>query len=529
MSISSIHIGNSSISAVIHNERFFSVDYAIDDDKKNEYLTLDNTALNMRLAKLDYESTRKKKLPKNTELVKEAIVNLNENHSIDDLKKISDYLANDFGYKICHLAIHKDEGHIENERKIFNYHAHILMINYDFKNHRTIRPTPGQMRKIQTDVAKLLEMSRGKEYINPEKATGERLIRYQSNPKNFITERKKRLGIWEYKRMAAEHATKTKELIFQNENLKEKSKLSNFAATNFAKEIGILLQTDQKMYTAKSLMPHIGAKFEKLKKTSESTKAELEQYNFRAFQQRITALQALDVEQKKELHRLNSAVKNNQATVEELERKIKEQTIEKSDIKNQLVNALRTNEEQKKEIERIESLRSTERAAQNAILQETNANALKNQKELEATIGIQKNSLDALGTLESVLQPISKKGITENEFRRRITEFAQQAKRTDDQATRTDKLCSQVTAFTARTDYHAIERTHARRSFRNDIQEGFKRISHIVDFITREITKTISELIAPKQFPPLFSQGKSLFPPEKGLFEEEDGMSWFKP
>lgn len=47
-----------------------------------------------------------------------------------------------------------------------------------------------------------------------------------------------------------------------------------------------------------------------------------QEYNFREMQKRITTLEHLTTEQKKDLHRLNSQVKNKKATIEELEQKI---------------------------------------------------------------------------------------------------------------------------------------------------------------------------------------------------------------
>lgn len=307
--VSSIHIENASVSAIIHNERFFSVDYAIDTEEKNEYLTLANTAQMMRKARLDFELTPRtsingktifRKLPKNTELVKEAIVNLNERHTMENLKLISIHLEK-MGFKVCHLAIHKDEGHIEADgKKVFNYHAHILMVNYDFENHRTIRPSPGQMRKLQSDVASLLEMERGKQYINPEKASGERLVEYQKNPQNFTFEKKKRLGIWEYKRMMKEQSENFQDM--ESENIKLKKALA--AAV-------VILDKSATPAKAHQAIKKIRAKVDqtKLNEMLEMWKdVESVNYDFRNTQKQITALQSLEMEQKKELHRLNTEI-----------------------------------------------------------------------------------------------------------------------------------------------------------------------------------------------------------------------------
>jgi hypothetical protein len=58
---SSIHIENSSASALIHNERLFSIDHAIDSDERNEFVAYDNTASKAREARFDYENFHQKK------------------------------------------------------------------------------------------------------------------------------------------------------------------------------------------------------------------------------------------------------------------------------------------------------------------------------------------------------------------------------------------------------------------------------------------------------------------------------------
>lgn len=54
------------------------------------------------------------------------------------------------------------------------------------------------------------------------------------------------------------------------------------------------------------------------------TENEALQYNFREYQQRITALENQSVEDKKELHRLNTQVKKGEATIQELEKRLSE-------------------------------------------------------------------------------------------------------------------------------------------------------------------------------------------------------------
>ena len=206
---SSIHIENASADALVHNERIFDIDHAIDSEERNEYLTLANTAATAKAARLDFELTPRidkngkevfRKMPKNAEIIKEAIINLEERHTMSDLAPVIDRLQ-EMGYKVTHVAIHKDEGHINDDgSKSYNYHAHLMLINYDFEKHRTVRPGHAEMRQMQTDIANALQMERGKEFINPKTAHPDQLARYQENPEAFTTTKTKRLETWDYKR-----------------------------------------------------------------------------------------------------------------------------------------------------------------------------------------------------------------------------------------------------------------------------------------------------------------------------------------
>lgn len=128
-------------------------------------------------------------MPSNATIIKEGLVNLEAHHTLKDLEPVKATLEK-MGYCVTHISVHKDEGHINPDGlKEYNYHAHVMIINYDFEKHRTIRPTHKQMRELQTDVAKALDMQRGLEYINPKSAHPDQIERYQKNPELFTTEK----------------------------------------------------------------------------------------------------------------------------------------------------------------------------------------------------------------------------------------------------------------------------------------------------------------------------------------------------
>lgn len=322
MATSSIHIETSSAGALIHNERVFSPDYLITNNKNiNEYKSYTNLHISdlEKRAKEDYQkhSINNRKLPKNATLIKEAILNLNENHTLQDLEKVKDTLEKEYGYKISNISIHRDEGYIYTSTKNYtmgrnqfknleetpfiaeldlkdnkfyewnlnnnkwvkgdeikdykiekNYHAHVVMLNYDFSKHRTIRNNLKDLSKMQTLVARDLNMERGKcsSIVEAQRIGVE------------VEQSRKRINIKEYK----VQKRKEKELEKEIKELKQ------------------------------------------------------EIYNFKDMQKSITSLE-LTSDEKKELHRLNSKVKNQEATIEELNKKINELTVKNKDNIERLI------------------------------------------------------------------------------------------------------------------------------------------------------------------------------------------------
>jgi hypothetical protein len=238
MSKSSIHISNSSASALLHNERVFDVDYAIDDKARNDVYQYHQIQDLVLEAKADYSFHQKnnRSMNKSAKLIKEAIVNLNEHHTIDDVKELCKQIKKEFGYEPMHIAIHRDEGYIDKntKEKHYNYHAHIMLLNYSFDTHRTIRPTKTTLAKLQDLTASSLKMERG---------VDKRISK------------KVRLDTHQYKRAKEEEAQKLN-------------------------------------------------------------------YNFKKYQKDITSLNNLTSMQKRELHQLNSQVKNDTASILELNKKL---------------------------------------------------------------------------------------------------------------------------------------------------------------------------------------------------------------
>ncbi len=66
----------------------------------------------------------------------EAVVNLEQYHQLDDVRKLADMISKITGFRLLQIAIHRDEGHVDKNRHgedeiIHNYHAHIVFFTLD--------------------------------------------------------------------------------------------------------------------------------------------------------------------------------------------------------------------------------------------------------------------------------------------------------------------------------------------------------------------------------------------------------------
>ena len=254
MAISSINIQPSSGNAIIHNERIFDVAYAIKKDDVNEYHRFASISETRKAIYEDYKLHHGRKLNTKATPIREAVVNLNENHTMEDLKKLSEMLDKDYQMKVLHIAIHRDEGHIDKtgEEKI-NYHAHIVFSNYDFDKHITIKRDKDVMRKLQTDVANCLGMERGEE-----------------------NSQKVRLDHRQYKRAMQEVEEKTKELQRELKEVKQENIELKYSFKEMQKTITSLenLTVEQKreLHSLNSKVKNEKAEYEELLKKLDDLK-----------------------------------------------------------------------------------------------------------------------------------------------------------------------------------------------------------------------------------------------------------------
>lgn len=117
-----------------------------------------------------YEKNKSPKAPKFKAKNYEwsAICNIKETTTMQDLEKLAKHFENKYGFQCYQIAIHRDEGHInEQGEKVINHHAHLEFITLDKEKGKQVFKMrdfpPSKMREIQTEVAEILQMQRGQD------------------------------------------------------------------------------------------------------------------------------------------------------------------------------------------------------------------------------------------------------------------------------------------------------------------------------------------------------------------------------
>ena len=148
----------------IHNFRKKSFDYIRKDlTHKNEYWMEQKIA--DRLLKIESYCKEKsgRKLQKNAMPIREAVVVIKENTTMQDLQNLSKRLEEELKIRIFQIAIHKDEGHYDKDTKEWkpNYHAHLVADWQDLQTGKTLKHQSFHYSKMQDFAAECLEMERG--------------------------------------------------------------------------------------------------------------------------------------------------------------------------------------------------------------------------------------------------------------------------------------------------------------------------------------------------------------------------------
>lgn len=165
MAQASIHFEPVKSGSEAHNKREKFLDYVHPDRTHlNEYWESDTQAHRLAIITQNYldHHPKRKKLHAKATPIREAVVNIEEGTTMDDLKKLAKRLEQRFNITIFQIAIHKDEGYPNSKNgNKFNLHAHLVA---DWTNHalgESLKLSRQDMAEMQTITAEVLGMQRG--------------------------------------------------------------------------------------------------------------------------------------------------------------------------------------------------------------------------------------------------------------------------------------------------------------------------------------------------------------------------------
>lgn len=170
--ISSINFKKSIPINTEHNDRTLAPNYLIDKEKgvecnrnAEQARALKNQIIKEAIQKYT-ENTRQKFQAKSFEW--SAVVNIKPDTTMQDLENLAKHFNDKYGFQCYQIAIHRDEGHKNTQGEIeINQHAHMEFITLDKEtgkqNFKMRDFSKQKMREIQTEVAEILQMERGKD------------------------------------------------------------------------------------------------------------------------------------------------------------------------------------------------------------------------------------------------------------------------------------------------------------------------------------------------------------------------------
>ncbi|WP_336702161.1 hypothetical protein [Chryseobacterium indologenes] len=147
-----------------HNFRRKTFDYIKKDlTEKNEYWIKDKISDRFKSIEAYCKEKSGRKLQKNALPIREAVVVIKEDTSMQDLHRLSKRLEEELRIRIFQIAIHKDEGHYDKDSKEWkpNYHAHLVADWQDLETGKTLKHQSFHYSKMQDITAEYLEMDRG--------------------------------------------------------------------------------------------------------------------------------------------------------------------------------------------------------------------------------------------------------------------------------------------------------------------------------------------------------------------------------
>ncbi|BDB65813.1 hypothetical protein T36_2292 (plasmid) [Helicobacter cinaedi] len=166
--ISSINFKKSNPIQTQHNDRNLPPNYLIGrafESNRNhtEALALKNQIIKQAIQNYT-DKTKQKFQAKSYEW--SAVCNIKPDTTMQDLERLAKHFETKYGFQCYQIAIHRDEGHIDdNGLEQINHHAHLefVTLDKDTGRNRQRELTPAKLRKMQDEVAQILQMQRGQD------------------------------------------------------------------------------------------------------------------------------------------------------------------------------------------------------------------------------------------------------------------------------------------------------------------------------------------------------------------------------
>jgi hypothetical protein len=297
MAKSSINFQKSKGHSFDHNFRKDEPNYLLKAENRLENFYWQNEKTAREIFDEELSNTKRKggPIPRFENSHWEAVLNLNKNHTLEDVQKVARYIEQKFNITCATIAVHRDEGHYKNDKPQYNFHAHITFVTYKDgqQNWRKEKIKPADLRELQTAVAEILQMERGQENSEAE-----------------------RLSHRQYKKAAQQKEQLEAEIL----TLKERNAILEQARKDskgkgFLKSFFDMLSSigkSEQQYTQEQLL----AEIERLKELDKQRREENERLQRQQEQQAQLAAKTAELEQ--QLEQQNKTIKAQEAQILEL-------------------------------------------------------------------------------------------------------------------------------------------------------------------------------------------------------------------
>jgi DNA repair exonuclease SbcCD ATPase subunit len=301
MAKSSINFQKSKGHSYDHNFRKDEPNYLLKAENRLENFYWQNERTAREIFNEELSNTKRKggPIPRFENSHWEAVLNLNKNHTLEDVQKVARYIEQKFNITCATIAVHRDEGHYKNDKPQYNFHAHITFVTYKDgqQNWRKEKIKPADLRELQTAVAEILQMERGQENSEAE-----------------------RLSHRQYKQVAQEKEQVEAEIL----TLKERNAILEQARKDskgkgFLKSFFDMLSSIKKseqQYTQEQLL----AEIERLKELDKQRREENERLQRQQEQQAQLAAKAAELERETTIEKLNQQIEDIKKDAEYRER-----------------------------------------------------------------------------------------------------------------------------------------------------------------------------------------------------------------